>query len=117
MLHMNITHTLLMAGEGGKPNPMSTLFFMTAMIAVMYFFMIRPQMKKAKEQKEFANQNNAGDVIVTIAGIYGKIVKANEDGTISVEVDKNTILKMDRSAISMEMTTAYRKKLATENKG
>jgi hypothetical protein len=34
-----------------------------------------------------------------------------------VEVDKNTILKMDRSAISMEMTTAYRKKLATENKG
>ncbi|MBK7762218.1 MAG: preprotein translocase subunit YajC [Bacteroidetes bacterium] len=105
-----------MASEGGKPNPMSTLFFMGAMIVVMYFFMIRPQMKKAKEQKAFANQNNAGDIIVTIAGIYGKIVKANDDGTIMVEVDRNTIIKMDRSAISMEMTAAYRKKLGTEVK-
>lgn len=113
---MNLNETLLMASEGGKPNPMSTLFFMAAMIVVMYFFMIRPQMKKAKEQKAFANQNNAGDTIVTIAGIYGKIVKANDDGTIMVEVDRNTIMKMDRSAISMEMTSAYRKKQGSEVK-
>jgi preprotein translocase subunit YajC len=105
-----------MAGKGGAPNPMMNLFFMVAMIGVMYFFMIRPQMKRAKEQKAFASENNVGDTIITTAGIYGKIVKANDDGTISVEVDRNTIIKMDRSAISMEMTVAYRKKAQGESK-
>ncbi|QLH48113.1 MAG: preprotein translocase subunit YajC [Bacteroidota bacterium] len=57
-----------------------------------------------------------GDVIVTTAGIYGKILRTNEDGTLSLEVDRNTVLKVDRSAISLELTTAYRKKTATETK-
>ena len=105
-----------MMGEGGKPNPMMNILFMAGMIGVMYFFMIRPQMKRAKEQKEFSNQNNTGDTIVTTSGIYGKIVKSNDDGTISVEIDRNTIVKMDRSAISMEMTMAYRKKNIAEVK-
>ncbi len=113
---MNIETIILMAGEGGKPNPMMNIIFMVGMVGVMYFFMIRPQMKRAKEQKEFTNTNNVGDTIITTAGIYGKIVKANDDGTISVEVDRNTILKMDRSAISMELTNAYRKKQNTEVK-
>ena len=113
---MNVFETLLMVGEGGKPNPMMNLVFMVGMIGVMYFFMIRPQMKKAKEQKAFSQENNIGDTIITTAGIYGKIVKSNDDGTISVEVDRNTILKMERSAISMEMTTAFRKKAAGEVK-
>ena len=113
---MNAIDTLLMMGEGGKPNPMMNVVFMVGMIGVMYFFMIRPQMKRAKEQKSFSNENNVGDTIITTAGIYGKIVKANEDGTISVEIDRNTVVKMDRSAISMEMTTAYRKKMSAEVK-
>jgi preprotein translocase subunit YajC len=107
---MNGIDTLLMAGEGGKPNPMMNIVFMVGMIAVMYFFMIRPQMKRAKDQKAFSNENNVGDTIITTSGMYGKIVKSNDDGTISVEVDRNTIIKMDRSAISMELTMAYRKK-------
>jgi preprotein translocase subunit YajC len=113
---MNAIDTLLMMGEGGKPNPMMNVIFMVGMIGVMYFFMIRPQMKRAKEQKAFSNENNVGDTIVTTAGIYGKIMKTNEDGTISVEIDRNTVVKMDRSAISMEMTMAYRKKMAAEVK-
>jgi len=113
---MTLETIILMAGEGGKPNPMMNVVFMIGMVGVMYFFMIRPQMKRAKEQKEFADTNNIGDTIITTAGIYGKIVKSNEDGTISVEVDRNTILKMDRSAISMDLTSAYRKKHNTESK-
>ena len=113
---MTLETIILMAGEGGKPNPMVNVVFMIGMVGVMYFFMIRPQMKRAKEQKEFADTNNIGDTIITTAGIYGKIVKSNEDGTISVEVDRNTILKMDRSAISMDLTSAYRKKQNTESK-
>jgi preprotein translocase subunit YajC len=113
---MTLETIILMAGEGGKPNPMMNVVFMIGMVGVMYFFMIRPQMKRAKEQKVFADTNNIGDTIITTAGIYGKIVKSNEDGTISVEVDRNTILKMDRSAISMDLTSAYRKKQNTESK-
>lgn len=111
---MNAIDLMLMMGEGGKPNPMMNVVFMVGMIAVMYFFMIRPQMKKAKEQKEFSNTTNIGESIVTIAGIHGKIVKNNDDGTISVEIDRNTIVKMEKSAISMDMTIALRKKQNTE---
>lgn len=78
--------------------------------------MIRPQMKKAKEQKEFSNTTNVGDLVITIAGIYGKIIRVNEDGTLMVEIDRNTVVKMDRSAISMEMTMALRKKEMTATK-
>jgi len=113
---MNTMDMILMVGEGGKPNPMMNVVFMVGMIAVMYFFMIRPQMKKAKEQKEFSSSTEVGDTIVTIAGIHGKIVRHHDDGTVAVEVDRNTILKMDKSAISMEMTMALRKKMNTETK-
>ncbi|MEZ5045410.1 MAG: preprotein translocase subunit YajC [Chitinophagaceae bacterium] len=113
---MDIINVILMAGQDGKPNPMFNVVFMVGMIAVMYLFMIRPQMKRAKEQKAFSNSTDIGDTIITNAGIYGKIVKANDDGTISLEVDRNTVLKIDRSAISMEMTMAYRKKIAGDTK-
>lgn len=112
---MSTIETLLMVGENGKQNPMMNVVFMVGMIAVMYFFLIRPQMKRAKEQKEFSNSTNVGDMIVTTAGIHGKIVKV-EETTLSVEVDRNTILKMDKSAVSMEMTTALRKKMNTAAK-
>ena len=111
---MNSIDVMLMMGEGGKPNPMMNVVFMVGMIAVMYFFMIRPQMKKAKEQKEFSNSTNVGDTIVTIAGIHGKIVKNNDDDTITVEKDRNTLVKMEKSAISKDMTMALRKKQNTE---
>ncbi len=107
---MNTTHFFLMAAKGGQPDPTMNLVFMLAMIAVLYFFMIRPQMKKAKEQKSFVASINPGDTIVTIAGIHGKIIRNNDDGTIAVEIDRNTIVKMERSAISMEMTKTLQQK-------
>ena len=108
---MSTIETLLMVGEGGKPNPMMNVVFMVGMIGVMYFFLIRPQMKRAKEQKEFSNSTDGDDLIVNTADIHGNIVKTNDDGTISVEVDRNTILKMDKSAVSLELTAALRKKM------
>lgn len=107
---MTITHIILDAA----PNPMINVILMVSMIAVMYFLLIRPQMKRAKEQKQFSNEAAVGDNIVTTAGIHGKIVKMNEDGTFSIEVDRNTILKIEKSAISMEMTVALRKKVASK---
>lgn len=93
-------------GSGGAMMPIMLI----GMIAVMYFFMIRPQQKRAKEQKKFAESMNTGDKIVTASGIHGRITRVNEDGTVIIEVDRNTNLTIDRSAISMEMTTAYQKR-------
>lgn len=105
---MNLTHSLLLVLNSAM-DPSVNLIFFVGMIVVMYFFMLRPQMKRAKEQKEFSKSTNVGDVIVTTAGIHGKIVKEFEDGTIGVEIDRNTIVKMEKSSISMEMTMASRK--------
>lgn len=103
---------ILMMGQGeeGKGSAWPNLIIMLGMVAVLYFFMIRPQMKKAKQQKEFSHSNNEGDAIITISGLHGKIVRANEDGTIQVELGRNNVVKMERSAISMEMTKALRDK-------
>ena len=94
---------------------MSNLILMGAMILVFWLFMIRPQAKKAKEQKKFINDLQKGDKIVTIAGIHGTINKVNEDGTLSLEVSPGSYLKIEKSALSMEWT-ANINKIATEVK-
>lgn len=93
-----------------QQNPWMMPALMIGMVFVMYFFMIRPQQKKAKEQKKFAEAIGTGDRIVTTSGIHGKIVRTNDDGTILVEVDRNTNITMERQVISMDMTQAYNKK-------
>jgi preprotein translocase subunit YajC len=89
---------------------MFSLLFMVGMIAVMYFFMIRPQAKRAKEQKKFSENLNSGEKIITTAGIHAVINRVNEDGTIQVEVGRGTFMIIERSAVSMELTAAYRKR-------
>lgn len=103
----NFLTVMLQAQQG---NPMFSVFFMVAMIVVMYFFLIRPQAKRAKDQKKFAEGMNAGERIVTTAGIHGKIAQVNDDGTLKIEVNHGSFMTIERSAISMEMTSAYRKK-------
>jgi preprotein translocase subunit YajC len=72
-------------------------------IVVFYFFMIRPQQKKAKDQKKFTEEVKRGDDVVTIAGIYGRVAEIEGD-TISLEVERGGRIKMSKSAISMETT-------------
>ena len=71
--------------------------------------MIRPQAKKAKDQKKFIDNMQKGDKIVTIAGIHGSINKVNEDNTIQMEVNPGSYLKIEKSSISMEWTLAINK--------
>lgn len=91
-------------------NPTVSVLLMVGMFAVMYFFMLRPQAKRAKEQKKFADSMNAGEYVITTAGIHGTIQRANEDGTLQLEITRGTFIKIERQAISMETTAAYRKK-------
>lgn len=79
------------------------------MILVFYFFMIRPQTKKAKEQKNFINNLQKGDKVVTIAGIHGKVNKINEDGTMELETSPGSYLKVEKQALSLEWTSALNK--------
>lgn len=71
-------------------------------IAVFYFMMIRPQQKRAKTEREFESSLKVGDKIVTKSGIHGKIAELAET-TIVIETMSGK-LKMERSAISMEMS-------------
>ena len=81
-----------------------------AMFAVVYFFMIAPQMKRAKQEKKFVNEMKKGDRIITKSGMYGKILELNDKDNSCVIETLSGKIKFDRSAISMEMS----KKLSPE---
>lgn len=78
------------------------------MFVVIYFFMIRPQQKKAKNEKEFESALKVGDKIITKSGLHGKVAEL-ADTTVVIETMSGK-LKMERSAISMEMSAALNKK-------
>ena len=86
------------------------------MIIVFWLFFIRPQAKRAKNQKKFIDDLQKGDKIVTIAGIHGTINKVNEDGTLNIEISPGSYIKIEKSAISMDWTAAINKPAATTEK-
>jgi preprotein translocase subunit YajC len=109
-MQTQLLNVLLMMGGNGSPNPSMSLIFMGGILLVMYMFMIRPQSKKAKMQKQFNEGIKSGDKIVTIAGIHGRVNKVNEDNTLQIEIGPSTFMTIERSAISMEYTQAMLKK-------
>lgn len=94
---------ILLQAAGGGGNPMYTVIMMVMIFAVMYFFMIRPQAKKAKLQDAFAKAISKGDEVVTNSGIIGKINKIDGE-IIHLQVDTKTYIKILRSAISKDLT-------------
>lgn len=70
---------------------------------VIYLFMIRPQMKRQKQEKNFANELKKGDKVVTKSGLHAKIIELYDNGTCILETTAGK-LKYERSAISMEMS-------------
>lgn len=96
---------ILQAGQGGGA---SMLIMMAMIFAVMYFFMIRPQAKKAKQQDTFVQDIKKGDQVVTNSGIIGKVNRI-EGEVLHLQVDQKTYLKIFRSAISKEMSEGYAK--------
>lgn len=97
---------LLQAGPDGGILPQILMF--GAIILVFYFFMIRPQQKKAKDQKKFRDELTRGMNVITIGGLHGKLIDVADD-IVVVEVDKGVRLTFDKSAISMEATAKAQK--------
>jgi len=78
------------------------------MFVVIYFFMIRPQQKRAKNEKEFESALKVGDKVITKSGLHGKVAEL-ADTTVVIETMAGK-LKMERSAISMELSATLNKK-------
>ncbi|MBT8296799.1 MAG: preprotein translocase subunit YajC [Maribacter sp.] len=77
---------------------------MILIFVVAYFFMIRPQMKRQKDEKKFAAELKKGDRIITKSGLHGKVIDLNDKDSSCIIETMAGKLKFDRSAISMEMS-------------
>ncbi len=106
---MQLLNIFIQGGTAASGSGSSTLIIMVLMILVFWLFMIRPQAKKARQQKEFINNIKKGDKIVTIAGIHGVVNKVNEDNTLSLEVSPGSYIKIEKSAVSMEWSASQNK--------
>lgn len=87
-------NSFVLAQEAGG---MSTLLFLALMIGVFYFLIIRPQRKRAKEQRELAASLQVGQDIRTVGGIHGRVISADDDSVVlSVEEGK---IRISRRAV------------------
>lgn len=102
---MTILGILLQAPAAGGQSAMGSLIMIGLMIIVFYFFMIRPQAKKAKEARKFRDNLEKGQRIVTIGGIHGKIEEI-KDTTLVIVTEGGGKLRIEKGAISPEFTGA-----------
>jgi preprotein translocase subunit YajC len=95
--------TILLQGTIGGINPQ---FLMLGLIAlVFYFFMIRPQLKKQKDQKKYVEELKKGDKVITTAGMHGRVAEIN-DVSVLIETEGGGKIRFDKSAISLEASKA-----------
>lgn len=86
-------------------NPLVSFLPLILVVVVFYFFMIRPQVKKQKDQRKFRENLAKGDKVVTIGGIHGKIIEM-QDTTITLEVAAGMSIKIEKSAISTDFANS-----------
>jgi len=96
-----IAAILLQLGGGAATGQIIT---MVLIIVVFYFFMIRPQVKKQKDQKKYVEELKKGDRVITTSGIHGRIIDIN-DNTILLEVENGKI-RFDKAAVSLDSSKA-----------
>ncbi len=93
---------LLLQASGSQAGYLNIAFILL-MFAVFWFFIIRPQSKKQKEQRNWLQELEKGDEVVTASGILGKITKIEED-IITLEVGSKVFIRVTRNAVSKELT-------------
>lgn len=87
------------APDAGQSDPLSGMLFFVGMLALMYFLLIRPQQKRAKEHKKMVEAISKGDEVATNGGMLGKIIEVGEQ-YISLEIANNVEVKLQRHAIA-----------------
>ena len=98
-------YSILLQAQQSGLEKYSFPMMMVLMFGILYFFMIRPQQKKQKDQRKFTEEIKKGDYVVTIGGVHGRIAEI-EDDTIIVEVERGARIRFSKTAISMESTKA-----------
>jgi len=92
--------------EGGaaasQGDPITALLFPIGLLVLFYFFLIRPQSKRAKEQKSMVESLSKGDEVLTQGGILGKITKVS-DGFISLEISNGVNITVQKASIGSLM--------------
>ena len=91
-------HAQAAAPASGTGGMLSTLLLPIVFIAVMYFLMIRPQMKRQKEHKAMLDKLNRGDEVITNGGIAGTVVEIG-DNFVTVEIASGVVVRIQRGAI------------------
>jgi preprotein translocase subunit YajC len=110
-----MTLTILLEKVANEQSSSTTWIMIAAMFAVVYFFMIRPQVKKNKAQMGFRETLKNGDRVITTGGIHGRI-SGMKDNTMIIETEGGGKLKIEKSAISMELSQALNSGGAVEAK-
>ena len=103
---------LLQASGGGG---ITSFIPIIGMIAIFYFFFIRPQQRKQKETKRYLKEVKKGDMVVTVGGIHGKIMEVS-DTTVLMDVDRGTKLLVEKSSISLEASKRLNDKQPSKEK-
>ena len=87
------------AGAPAAPSMMSTLLFPVVLIAIMYFLMIRPQMKRQKEHRAMIDALSKGDEVATAGGILGTVTRLSE-GVLYIQIAQGVEVQIQRSAVA-----------------
>ena len=95
---MDQLNVVLLQAQAGQGSGWTSMLMIVAMIAIFYFFMIRPQSKKQKEIKQQREAMKVGDKVVTAGGIHGKIREIGET-TILMEVTSGVTIKVDKNSV------------------
>ena len=104
-----IQQTIFLQAAGGD---WGNFILIPLMFIIIYFFMIRPQIRRQKNEKKFQSEIKKGARVITTSGIHGKILDLNDnDNTCVIETSAGKI-KFERSAISMELSKKYSKEAA-----
>ncbi len=105
-----LLNILLMASQdGGKGNASGSFIMLLVIIVIFYLFLIRPQVKKQKEVRNFREALKKGDKVLTVGGIYGKITDIKEN-TITLEIADNVRIKVDKSGLIKDSSALEDKK-------
>jgi len=80
-------------------NPFAPLIFMALIFGVFWFLLIRPQQKKEKDRRAMIAAVKKGDNVVTVGGLYGKVLQV-EEASVLAQVDDNVKVRIDKNAIS-----------------
>lgn len=109
MLFFNLLQDSAPQMQGAQS--MTGIFFIVAMVAIMYFLIIRPQKKQEKETKQMLAKLSKGDKIVTIGGIYG-VVSSVKDNSVVVKVDTDAKIEFTKTAIARVVNESEEKAAA-----